>query len=282
MKFWRIATAAIFTLLILAFSRMTTAVRSLHEIVNQQGILIDHHTVPKQVGDEIPLISARVQGASEVRLVYKIGKRGEYQSITMKPKPGGADVLEATIPLHPKGMQAWYYLEAVNRRGSEEERITLPEMNSGQIKPVRLKFEGKVPAYIVIPHIFAIFAAIFFAALTLFTAVDLKRGRGTLGESVKYCGITVALLFIGFIPFGWAMNYFAFGVLWEAIPFGRDVTDNKSQIMFLFWLVTLIMVKGTLWGKGEDKNLVSARGYSTLVIISFVATMIILGVPHSL
>ena len=78
------------------------------------------------------------------------------------------------------------------------------------------------------------------------------------------------------------MNYFAFGVLWEAFPFGRDVTDNKSQIMFLFWLFTLFMVKGTLWGKGETKNLVSGRSYSTLVIVSFVATLLILAIPHSL
>jgi len=282
MKFWRIATAAIFTLLMLAFSRMTTAVRSTHETVNQQGILIHHNTVPKQVGDEVPLISAKVEGASEVRLVYKVGKGGEYQSIIMKPKPGEADVFEASIPLHPKGSLAWYYLEAVSRRGSDRVKVALPEESSGQVDPIRLKFEGEVPAYIVIPHVLSIFAAIFFATLTLFTAVDLKRGRGALGKSVKYCGITLALLFVGFIPFGWAMNYFAFGVLWEAFPFGRDVTDNKSQIMFLFWLITLILVKGTLWGKGEDKNFISARGYSTLVIVSFIATMIILAVPHSL
>jgi hypothetical protein len=150
------------------------------------------------------------------------------------------------------------------------------------VKPIRLKFEGEVPAYIVIPHVLAIFSAIFFAVLTLMSAIDVKKGRGTLNKSVKLCGVTVLLLLIGFLPLGWAMNHFAFGVLWEAFPFGRDVTDNKSQIMLLFWLVTLFMVKGTLWGKGERKNLVSDRGYSTLVVVSFVATVIILAIPHSL
>ncbi len=101
-------------------------------------------------------------------------------------------------------------------------------------------------------------------------------------QSVRFPILTIALLFLGFVPFGIAMNYFAFGVLWEAFPFGQDVTDNKSQIMLLFWLVTLFLVKGTVGGKSDDRNLVSARGYSTLVIVSFVATMIILAIPHSL
>ena len=282
MKSWKIVVAILFTLLLLAFTRKTTAVRSVHLTVQQEGILIDHHTVPKQMGDEIPVMSAKVEGASEVRLVYRIGEDGQYQSVTMSRRAEEENVFEASIPLHPKGMKAWYYLEAVDQCQDGQVKVTLPEPNSGQIKPIRHKFEGEVPAYIIVPHILSIFAAIFFATLTLFSAIDLKRGKGSLKRSVRLCLATLILLFVGFIPFGWAMNYFAFGVLWEAFPFGRDVTDNKSQIMFLFWLVTLITVKGTLWGKGEGKNLITHRGYSTLVIVSFVATMIILAVPHSL
>ena len=282
MKLWKIGLAFLFTILLLAFTRKTTAVRSVPEVVAEQGILIEHNTVPKQVGDEIPVISARVEGASEVRLVYKIGKDGEYQSVKMSPKPGEENIFAAIIPHHPKSTKAWYFLEDATVREGGLVKVTLPERDSGQIRPVRLKFRGEVPLYIIIPHIVSIFAAIFFATLTLFSAIELKRGKTTLKKSVKLCTVTLLFLFIGFFPFGWAMNYFAFGVLWEAFPFGRDVTDNKSQIMFVFWLFTLFMVKGTLWGKGETKNLVSGRSYSTLVIVSFVATLLILTIPHSL
>ena len=282
MKFWKIGLALLLTIAFLIFSRKTAAVRSVHETVQQHGILLEHNTVPKQVGDEIPEISARVQGASRVRLIYKIGKEGEYQSVEMSPKPGQEDVFAATIPHHPMSTIAWYFLEAVGRDGKGEAKVTLPQKNSGQVRPVRLKFEGVVPAYIIIPHVLCIFAAIFFAILTVFSAIDLKRGTGSLRKSVKLCGVTVFLLFLGFFPFGWAMNYFAFGVLWEAFPFGRDVTDNKSQIMILFWLVTLFLVKGTLWGKDDSRNLVSGSGYATWVFVSFVATLLILAIPHSL
>ncbi|MGB7062571.1 MAG: hypothetical protein WBF13_09515 [Candidatus Zixiibacteriota bacterium] len=281
MKFWKIGLAFLLTIIFLIFSRKTAAVRSVHETVQQHGISIQHNTVPKQVGDEIPVISARVEGDSEVRLVYKIGEEGEYTSVEMLPVTGEEKIFSASIPWHPKAVKAWYYLEASRIDEEGAVTVTLPQKSSGEVKPIRLKFEGVVPAYIVIPHVLCIFAAIFFAILTVFSAIDLKRGTGTLKKSVKLCGVTVFLLFLGFFPFGWAMNYFAFGVLWEAFPFGRDVTDNKSQIMLLFWLVTLFMVKGTLWGKGEKKNLVSHRVYSTLVIVSFVATVVILAIPHS-
>jgi len=282
MKFWKIGLAILLTFLLLAFTRKTTAVRSVHQMVQQHGILIEHNTVPKQVGDEIPLILTKVQGTSEVRLVYKIGQDGEYQSVKMTKKPGEEDIFTASIPVHPKGVKAWYFLEAVSLREGGEVKVTLPKRSSGQVKPIRLKFEGKVPSYVVIPHVLCIFGAIFFATLTLLSAIDLKKGRATLRNSVKLCAGTILLLFIGFFPFGWAMNYFAFGVLWEAFPFGWDVTDDKSQIMLLFWLFTLFTVKGTLLGKGERKNLVSDRGFVTWVIVSFIATILILGIPHSL
>jgi hypothetical protein len=282
MKVWKIAAAILFTLLMLVFTRSTTAVRSVHKMVDREGILIDHHTVPKQVGEEIPVISARVEGASEVRLVYKIGPDGEYRTVAMSPKPAEADIYETTIPLHPKGIKAWYYLEAVAPRESGEVMVTLSGKNQGQIEPIKLKFEGEVPAYIIISHILCIFGAILCSVLALFSVVDMRKGKRTLQKSLKFPIWTLVLLFVGFVPFGIAMNYFAFGVIWEAFPFGWDVTDNKSQIMMLFWLITLILVKGTLFGKGESKNLVSDRGYSALIIISFVANMIVLAIPHSL
>jgi hypothetical protein len=282
MKVWKIVVAFFFTLLLLFFTRKTTAVRSVYKLVEQGGVQIEHFTVPKQVGDEIPVISAKVKGASKVNLVYKIGKEGQYIFVDMSPILGEENSYEASIPLHPNGMKAWYYLEATSELGVGGVKVTLPERNSGEVKPIRLKFEGKVPAYVVIPHVFSIFAAFFFATLTLFSAIDLRRRKITLSKSVRLCAVTFLLLFIGFFPFGWAMNYFAFGVLWEAFPFGKDVTDNKSQIMFLFWLVTLFTVKGTFWSKDERKDLVSDRGFSTLVIVSFIATMLILAIPHSM
>jgi hypothetical protein len=282
MKLWRVAVAFLFTVLLLVFARKTTMVRSVEKAVEGNGILIEHKTVPKQVGDEIPVISAKVEGATLVKLFYRIGKDGEYQAVEMDLEPGAQNVFAASLPLRPKGIKAWYYLEAVSQEEGGTREVTLPDRSSPDFSPILLRYEGEVPPYVVFPHVLCIFGAIFFAGIGLLSAIDVRRGKGSLRQSVKFPVITFVLLFLGFLPFGIAMNYFAFGATWEAFPFGWDVTDNKSQIMLLFWLFTLLSVKGTLRGRDESKNLVSGRGYSALVLISFIVTLLIIAVPHSL
>jgi uncharacterized membrane protein YidH (DUF202 family) len=281
MKFWKITVAFLFTIILLGFARRTTMVRSVHKVVEQSGIVIDHHTVPKQAGDEVPVISAKVTGASEVKLFYKIGPEGEFQSVPMNLKPGEENVFMASLPHYPKPTKAWYYIEATKKTLDAEMKVTLPDKSSPDFKPVLLKYEGKVPAYIIIPHVLCNFGAFLFAVLSLFSAIDIRGGKRTLTESIKFSLITFILMFLGFVLFGIGMNYFAFGVLWEAFPFGKDVTDNKSQIILLIWLVTLFLVKGTLFRKDERKNLISDRGYSTMVIIAFIITVAMYVIPHS-
>jgi hypothetical protein len=281
MKYSKILIAILFTVLVVGYARRTTMVRSVHKVVEQNGIVIEHETVPKQVGDKIPNISAKVTGAAQVNLIYRIGQEGEFVQIPMSRAPNQENVFTASLPHYPKATKAWYYIEAIKTTAAGEVRVTLPDDSQTDFTPILLKYEGVVPLYVIIPHVLCNFAAIFFAALTLFSAIDVRRGKRTLKEAIKYPLITFILMFLGFVPFGIGMNWFAFGVIWEAVPFGRDVTDNKSQIILLFWLATLILVKGTVLGKGENKNLVSERGYFTMVIVTMIVTIAMYAIPHS-
>lgn len=281
MKFWKILIAFFFTLLLLAFARKTTTVKPVHKTVERGGIRIEHDTVPKRRGGGNVVIPVKVSGAEKVRLFYKIGE-GEFQGVDMDLEKGGSDLFAALIPHHKKGTRAWYYIEAQKQLEDKRFAVSLPDRDSPGFEPILLKFQGRVPPYIIISHILCIFSAIFFSVFAVFSAVDLKKGKGTLKKSVAFSLLTFILLFVGFFPLGWALNYFTFGVLWEAFPFGKDVTDNKAQIAFLSWLVTLLLVKGTILGKNPSKNLVSERTYSTVVIISFAITVTMYLIPHSL
>ncbi|HEX7402258.1 MAG TPA: hypothetical protein VF369_08775 [candidate division Zixibacteria bacterium] len=281
MKYLKIVIAILFTILLLGYARKTTMVRSEHKLVEQNGVVIDHHTVPKQVGDDIPVISAKVTGATQVNLIYRVGQEGEFVQVPMNRTPNEENVFTASLPHYPKATKAWYFIEATKVSAAGEVKVTFPDNSRPDFKPILLKYEGVVPVYIIIPHVLCNFAAIFFAALTLFSAIDVRRGKMSLKGAIKFPLITFILLFLGFVPFGIAMNWFAFGVTWEAVPFGRDVTDNKSQIILLFWLATLILVKGTLLGKGEERNLVSKRGYFTMVIVTMIVTIAMYAIPHS-
>ena len=281
MKFWRILIAFIFTLVLLFFARKTTTVKPVHKTVERGGILIEHDTVPKKRGEGDAVIPVKVTGAKEVKLFYRIGK-GEFQAVNMNLKEGESDLFVASIPHHKKGTKAWYYIEAQKQIGDKRVAVSLPDKESSRFKPILLKFEGHSPPFVILSHILCLFGAIFFSVLAAFSAVDVKKGKGTLKKSVGFSLLTFIFLFVGFFPLGWALNYFTFGVLWEAFPFGSDVTDNKGQIAFISWLVTLFLVKGMVLGKNPSKNLVSEKTYSIMVIISFVITVAMYLIPHSL
>jgi hypothetical protein len=281
MKFWKILIALVFTLALLVVARKTTAVKSVHKTVERGGILIEHETVPKRRGEGNAIISAKVIGAHEVKLFYRIGD-GEFSAVGMNPKEGEADLVVASIPDHEKGTKAWYYIEAQKGAGDGQLDVTLPDKSSPDFSPILLKFQGPVPASIILSHVLCLFAAIFFSVLAALSAVDLKKGRGTLKKSVAFSFLTFIFLFMGFFPLGCALNYYTYGTLWEAFPFGSDVTDNKGQIAFLSWFVTLLLVRGTILRKDPSKNWVSEKGFSTAVIISFVVTVAMYLIPHSL
>jgi hypothetical protein len=54
---------------------------------------------------------------------------------------------------------------------------------------------------------------------------------------------TIGFLFVGGFILGPLVQYFAFDALWTGVPFGYDLTDNKTLIAMVGWLVALFMYK---------------------------------------
>lgn len=129
--------------------------------------------------------------------------------------------------------------------------------------PVILRYKDPVPAWVVIPHVVIIFAGLLFAAAAGLAALDRKRNPR------QYVLWTVALLFLGGFFLGPLMQKFAFGVAWTGFPLGTDLTDNKTLIAFLFWIVALVAGR-----KGKP-----ARPF---VIAASLVTLLIFLIPHSL
>ena len=93
--------------------------------------------------------------------------------------------------------------------------------------PVVIRFKGGVPGYILIPHILFMFIAMLFSNLSAILAVF------KVPSFRKYADVDFRM-FIGW----WhdigkpVVQLYAFGDLWTGIPFGWDLTDNKTLIAF--------------------------------------------------
>jgi hypothetical protein len=79
---------------------------------------------------------------------------------------------------------------------------------------------------------------------------------------------TFGCLLIGGMILGPVVQLYAFGDLWTGIPFGWDLTDNKTLIAFVFWILAVVM------------NRKKERPVYT--ILAAVILLLIYSIPHSM
>lgn len=136
------------------------------------------------------------------------------------------------------------------------------EVSLGGEQPVIIRFKGAVPAVILIPHILIMFLAMFFSTRTGLEALNRKSNPRKLALW------TTGLLFVGGMILGPLVQKYAFGALWTGFPFGFDLTDNKTLIAMVGWIIALIAGR-----KGKP-----ARGW---VLGAAILLLVVFLIPHS-
>lgn len=144
---------------------------------------------------------------------------------------GGGAVYRFKIPCHPWTTKLLYRFVTRDGKGSKAQKILLARE---ELEPMMLRFKGEIPRFVLFPHILFMFIGICFLMLAMWSAVGLLRRRAE-PAAARQARWAWAAMFIGGVPFGILMNYYAFDVYWEAVPFGNDVTDNKTQVALIFW-----------------------------------------------
>jgi hypothetical protein len=102
-------------------------------------------------------------------------------------------------------------------------------------EPVIIRFKGEVPFYVLHPHILLMF---------------------------------FSMLIVGGLILGPVVQKFAFGQFWTGWPFGHDLTDSKTAVAMLFWIIALWRDIKT--GKGRGWYMAAA-----------VMQLIVYSIPHS-
>jgi hypothetical protein len=143
------------------------------------------------------------------------------------PMTRAGDQLTAALPHQPPAGKVTY-------------RITLRHTESGAVpltaEPVIIRFKGAVPLAFLIPHVILMFMAMLLSTRTGLEAVSR-------GPSLPILTIwTTGLLFLGGLILGPVVQKYAFGSFWTGWPLGHDLTDNKTAVAFIAWLVALVHV----------------------------------------
>lgn len=163
------------------------------------------------------------------------------------------DVLTFTVKAEPPAAKIEYFIDLADYNEVYN--------RSNQNENVVLRFKNSVPAWILIPHILLMFIAMLFANYAGLRAIFKSE------ISKRYALRVVYALFLGGLVFGPLVQKYAFGEWWTGWPLGYDLTDNKTLLMFLLWLVA--------WLLNRKKT-----RYFIIVIVSLL-TLLIYSIPHS-
>jgi hypothetical protein len=95
------------------------------------------------------------------------------------------------------------------------------------------------------------FLAMLFSNVAAFMAIfrvgdvsRLKEGIKEYFKPTNFVGVSVwtaIFLAIGGLWLGPVVQKYAFGDYWTGVPFGWDLTDNKTLIAAIFWAIALYM-----------------------------------------
>ena len=202
-------------------------------------------------GDGNHLVEIKVADTNVIGNLYwkRYKTNDDWNMVLMKRED---DKLSASLPHQPPAGKLLY--NVVLQSGNSD--ITIPS------EPVVIRFKGAVPLYFLIPHVIFMFVAMLLTART---------GLEIFNKEPKYFKLTVytlVVLFIGGLILGPIVQKYAFGEFWTGVPFGIDLTDNKTLIAFIGWLIAFIAVQ---------RN----RNPKFWVIFAAILMFVIFLIPHS-
>lgn len=170
---------------------------------------------------------------------------------TTVPLTRTTDALEGRLPRQPPGGKLEYQVRLV--RGPEV--VVIPP------NAAVTRFKDPVDIYILIPHVFAMFMGMLWSTRAGLAAI-------TGGATRTLTWTALALLVVGGFVLGPVMQFQAFGEWWTGVPFGFDLTDNKTLIAVAFWMFAAWRVRS-----GSPARL--------QVMLASLVTLVVFAIPHS-
>ncbi len=183
---------------------------------------------------------------------YPTGER-----FTAVPLRDAGARLAAAVPAEPPAGKVEYYLMVT----AGAARVRVPASPG---ETVVLRFHGPVPAVVLIPHVAVMFLAMLLGARAGLAAAFEPGGYRRLTV------LTLATLTLGGLVLGPLTQGYAFGAAWTGVPFGWDLTDNKTLVAWIGWAAAwLALVRR--W-----------RGARWVVVAAAALMITAFAVPHSL
>lgn len=173
------------------------------------------------------------------------------EPIRVEPLVRHEGALEGALPRQPAGGKLQYQVRLLRA----PELVVLPAT------PVVTRFKDPVHLYVLIPHVLAMFLGMLWSTRAGLAAV-------TGGPTRALTWTTLALLVVGGFVLGPLMQHQAFGKWWTGVPYGYDLTDNKTLVAIVAWALAAWRVR-------------VAPPARLVVALAAILTIVVFAIPHS-
>lgn len=219
--------AFLLTILTAVYQRMTGPTYPLHGSAKIGNYKIDYDLDRSHGGDGDHSVKVKVPDRNITGLLeYKRYKTNDNWHQAVMTEDDG--YLTASLPHQPPAGKLLYRVTL----SFNDEQVVIPDS-----KAVIIRFKGDVPIFIIIPHVLLIFLAMLFSTRT---------GLEFFNKEPNYKKLaywTFGILLLGGMVFGPIMQKYAFDAYWTGFPFGIDLTDNKTLIAVIGWIIALVALK---------------------------------------
>jgi hypothetical protein len=236
--FWWVF-AVVFTVAMARYQKITGPTYPISGKTSLNGTEIKYQLIRTAENDKDAKIAINVPDTSiKGTITYKRFKSNDSLITTQLIRKN--DTLYFMMSKQPAAGKMMY--EIVLNHGDQKVKL-----NSKTNEFVVMRFKGPVPFTILIPHIFFMFLGLLFSTRTAIEALI----NGT--RTYKLALWTLAFLIIGGLFLGPVVQKYAFGAYWTGWPFADgvsfnifqmgDLTDNKTLVMVLAWLIAIFKLK---------------------------------------
>lgn len=286
MNYLRIIGAIVLTLLLLRIARESARGRS--ELIShaENGITLQMNSVTKAPENGTARVAVTMTGATADLtpvLRYTDAAQPEaasidrFRTLPMTPFDSAQNAFSAQVSAGARGGRILYYIEVTDNTDNVHARL----LHKGGT-PYVMKYFGSVPPVVLVTHIALMFITVFCAVLAFLHACRLIAGATDTFLTARWFAAASLFAFLGGLPLGIAVNHYAFGTTWEAVPFGTDATDNKTQLLLFYLLFTTLAMVGSLSHGKFGRDLFRPRGLGWLGVSAFVVMLGIYLIPHSI
>jgi len=244
--------AFVLTLAVAVYQRVTGPTYPISGKVEFAGEEIKYKLLRTHEGTTSHKVEIEVKNPEvSAELVWKRFK--SHDDWTISEMERNENKLSASFPGQPAAGIIIYFINLHDGKSSK----IIPED-----KDVVLRFKGAVPIAILIIHVIAMFGAML---LSTRTGLEIFNSGNTY---LKLTYWTIGFLFIGGLILGPIVQKYAFDAFWTGFPFGYDLTDNKTGIALIGWVIALFAFK-------KSKN------PRRIALIAALILIVVYLIPHS-